>query len=186
VRAWLVIAAIGAVVCTVCDHLHVTTGVLGYPRPFVWQQAWWVPLLFAGATAFCVWGARTVRGWLRARPLPPATGRTVIADGIAFVTAYAFTAYGNSLPNVVLGVLVAAWLARVASGMPGWLVVYSLIVAAGGMLFEAGFSGLGFFHYHAPDYLGVARWLPALYLHAALLAATVERRIASDRQTATV
>ncbi len=177
-RAWLVVALAGAVVCTICDHLHVVTQVLGYPHSIFWEQEWWVPLLFASATTVCVWGARKMRHWFRGRALPvPSTGR-LLGEAIAFVTAYVFTAYGHTLPNVVLGVLAAAWFARAISGMPAWLVVYSLIVAAGGATFESIFSRAGFFHYYVPDYLGVPRWLPALYLHVALVSAAVERRMA--------
>ena len=53
------------------------------------------------------------------------------------------------------------------SGAPAWLVVYSLLVAAGGTLFEARWSTLGFFYYSSPDFIGVPRWLPGIYLHVA-------------------
>src|SRR5688572_5141172 len=45
----LLLAAQGAVVCTIGDQLHVRFGVISYPRPDVLGQAWWVPLLFLGA-----------------------------------------------------------------------------------------------------------------------------------------
>jgi hypothetical protein len=172
---WVVVAIVGAIACTVGDHLHVITGVLWYPRPVFWQQAWWVPLLFASASLVIVGGARPMRAALGGRA-EAVSGRRVIADGIAFMTAYAFTAYGHALPNVVLAVLVAAWLARVVGGVPAWLVIFSLLVAAGGTLFEAGWSRLGFFYYNVPDFIGVPRWLPGLYLHVALLAASMARR----------
>jgi len=37
---WLVLALVGAVICTVCDHLHATHGVLVYVHPVAWDQAW--------------------------------------------------------------------------------------------------------------------------------------------------
>jgi len=174
--SWVVVALVGAAACTVGDHLHVITGVLWYPRPVFWQQAWWVPLLFAGASIVIAGAAGPLRAALGGRA-EEVSGRRVLADGIAFMTAYAFTAYGHTLPNVVLVVLVAAWVARVVAGVPPWLVIFSLLVAVGGSLFEAGFSKLGFFYYHVPDFIGVPRWLPALYLHVALLAAGMARRL---------
>src|SRR5260370_11263232 len=110
---WVVAALFGAALCTVGDHLHVLTGVLWYPHPVLWRQAWWVPPLFGGASVAAVAAARELKRLLGGRPYPSGT---LLADAIAFCTAYAFTAYGSSLPNVVLAVLVAAWVARVPSG----------------------------------------------------------------------
>jgi hypothetical protein len=174
-RAWAIVAAAGAA-CTVGDHLHVITGVLSYPHPVFWQEAWWVPLLFAVAALAIVAVTRPIRTTLGGRA-EPASVRRVAGDSIAFMAAYAFTAYGHTLPNVVLVVLAAAWLARIVGGAPAWVVIYSLMVAAGGMLFEAGWSKLGFFHYLVPDFIGVPRWLPALYLHVAFLTASIARLV---------
>ena len=183
-RAWLAIAVMGAIVCTICDHLHVITGVLYYPKPFFWQQAWWVPPLFAGASVVITASAQPTRALLGGAVVPPPLLRCTAGDMLAFVTAYAFTAYGNSLPNVVLAVLVAWWLARVVAGAPPWLVVYSLLTAAGGTLFEAGWSKLGFFHYSNPDFIGVPRWLPGIYLHVAFLTADLSTYVQPRRALA--
>jgi hypothetical protein len=162
----------------VCDHLHATHGVLWYAHPVVWDQAWWVPLLFAGASLAAVGGATPVRRLLGARNPPPPTAREVAGDGLAFITAYAYTSFAPAdRPNVTLALLAAWWLARVVRGRAGWLVVYSLLTAAAGTLFEAGWSALGFFAYHHPDFLGVPRWLPGIYLHVALVAGPLERAL---------
>lgn len=173
---WLILAVAGAALCTVCDHLHATHGVLFYTHPTVWDQAWWVPLLFAGASLAAVAGATPVRRLLGARAGEPPTAREIAGDGIAFVTAYAFTSYAPAdRPNVTLALLAAWWLARVVRGRPRWLVIYALVMAAAGSAFEATWSALGFFAYRHPDVAGVPRWLPGIYLHAALLAGPVER-----------
>src|SRR6185503_2411797 len=174
---WLLVAVAGAAICTACDHLHVVTGVLSYPHPVFFSQAWWVPFLFGAASVAAVAGARTVRRMVGGAPLPRPTAGQVAGDGLAFVTAYAFTAYGHTLPNVVGLVLVGFWLARVLRGVTPWLVVYSIVIGLAGPLFEAFWSSLGFFHYSAPDLLGVPRWLPGIYLHVAFLAAGLERLI---------
>jgi len=135
-----------------------------------------VPLLFAGASLAAVAGAAPVRPLLHAAVAPAATARQVAGDGIAFVAAYAYTSFAPAeRPNVTLALLVAWWLARVVRGRATWLIVYSLVMAVAGSLFEAGWSALGFFHYRAPDLLGVPRWLPGIYLHAALVAGPLER-----------
>src|SRR6202022_2199590 len=109
------------------------------------DQAWWVPLLFAGASLVIVANAGMLRRLLGGRPLPAPAARVVAADGLAFVTAYAFTAYGHTLPNVVAGVLFAWWLARVLSDAPVWLIVYSGAGGAGGARFGPGGAGSGVF-----------------------------------------
>jgi hypothetical protein len=172
--AWVAIAIAGAIVCTVCDHLHVVTGVLVYPHPVFFQQAWWVPALFAGASVVIVANAGLVRRLRGAAPLPSPSPRQLIADALAFVTAYAFTAYGHGLPNLVLAVLVGFWAARALTSPP-WLALYSLLVAVGGSAFEGTWSALGFFHYLDPDVYHVPRWLPGIYLHVAFLTAALER-----------
>jgi hypothetical protein len=177
---WLAIAVAGAVVCTVCDHLHVMTGVLSYPRPAFFGEAWWVPLLFAAASVVIVDGARVVRKALRGPLLPVPSGLRIAAGGVGFVTAYAFTAYGHDRPGLVLWVLIGFWLAR-APTVPRWVLAYSIVVAIGGSSFEGFWSRLGFFRYHAPDLWGVPRWLPGIYLHVAFLTADLGRLVARDQ-----
>jgi hypothetical protein len=172
--AWLAVAGAGAVICTVCDHLHVVTGVLTYPRVAFWGEAWWVPFIFAAASVVIVASASSFRRMFAAPRLPAPSVQRVAAGGVAFVTAYAFTAFGHELPNVVAAVLAGFWLAR-ALEAPAWLVVYSIAVAVGGSAFEATWSALGFFRYLVPDFAGIPRWLPGIYLHVAFLTADLER-----------
>jgi hypothetical protein len=175
---WIVLAVAGSIVCTVGDHLHATHDVLWYPHVFAWAQAWWVPLLFAGASLAAVIGATPFRRMFGSKDEAAPTARQVAGDGIAFFVAYAVTSFiPSSLPNVTLALLVAWWLARVVRDRPLWLILYSLATAAAGTLFEAGWSRLGFFYYSHPDFIGVARWLPGIYLHAALLAGPLERTL---------
>src|SRR2546429_512867 len=47
---WLILALCGAAICTVCDHLHATHGVLWYTHPVVWDQGGWGPPLLSGAS----------------------------------------------------------------------------------------------------------------------------------------
>lgn len=173
---WVLLALSGAVLCTVCDHLHATHGVLWYVHPVAWSQAWWVPLLFAGASLAAVLGATPVRRLFGARVDVAPTAREIAGDGLAFVVAYAYTSFADpARPNVTLALLAAWWLARVVRGRATWLVVYSLLMAVVGSGFEAGWSALGFFYYHHADVVGVPRWLPGIYLHAALVAGPLER-----------
>jgi hypothetical protein len=172
---WAVVALVGGALCTVCDHLHVVGGVLYYPHPDVWQQAFWVPFLFIGASLAMPAGVAPFRQL--ARQLPPPSMRALVVASLLFVAAYAFTAAAGDWPNVVLLVLGTSWLIRVSMGVPRWLILYSLAVALVGAGLEAVLSSTGAFYYRHPDFLGVTRWLPALYLHAGLLAGPVRRML---------
>jgi hypothetical protein len=174
---WALAALLGMILCSVCDHLHATYGVLYYPFPVLWAQAWWVPLLFFTASLSSLSGAGVVRRALRGEGVD-ATARQLVGSTIAFITAYVFTAFAHSQPNVVLAVLVGWWLARVVSGAPVWLVAFSLVTAVLGTCFEATLSRVGGFYYHHPDFMGVPRWLPGIYLHAALLAGPLHQVVA--------
>jgi hypothetical protein len=168
----LTAAALAGAACVVLDQLHVTEGVLFYPHPAIWGQAWWVFPLFFSATLAIFAGLKLVHP----KPLdndPPL--RAATGDFIALVTAYAFTAFAASLPNVVLCVLLGTWVARAVRGMPGRHIVFCILCALIGSAFEAMLSGAGGFTYYHPDFLGVPRWLPALYLHAAVAGDSARR-----------
>jgi hypothetical protein len=168
---WALAILAGALVATTGDHLHVVYGVLEYPHPVLFRQAWWVFPLFVGATWTMISGGESVRKRLSGRPVHTNLGEVLLATG-AFFVAYAFTAVAEDLPNVVLAVLVLLWLVRMR-GMPSWVWACALLSAVGGVAFEAGLSAAGGFWYVNPDFLGVPRWLPGLYLHAALAAVRI-------------
>ncbi len=172
VSRWLLAAVAGSILCTVLDHLHATYDVLYYRAPFVWAQAWWVPLLFFSGTLATLNGSRILKRVFGGEDLN-ATPRQIAGATVAFTAAYAFTSFGHTQPNVVLAMLVAWWVARVVSNAPMWLIAFSLVTAVLGACFEAVLSSTGAFYYHHPDFMGVPRWLPGIYLHAALFAAPV-------------
>ena len=163
---WLAAMGLGGLVATLGDRMHVAYGVLFYRHAAVLHQPWWVFLLFVGATGAMLAGGETVRKALSGDPVPTSPGEALLATA-AFFVAYAFTAVAAELPTFLVVALVLTWLARVR-GMPRWILVYALAVAVGGVGFEAMFSRLGAFAYVRPDWIGVPRWLPGLYLHAAL------------------
>ncbi len=165
VKPFVAVAA-GAVLATTGDHLHVVYGVLFYPHPVLLQQAWWVLPLFVGATWGMLAGSEDVRTRLAGAKVATSLGEALLAAG-AFFVAYAFTAVAAELPTFVLVVLVATWLLRIRA-LPRWVVAFGLVSAVCGVGSEAALSYAGGFAYVNPDFLGVPRWLPALYLHASL------------------
>src|SRR5262249_39232502 len=115
IMRWAAAFVVGAVLCTVLDHQHVVWGVLSYPHPDFWQQAWWVPLLFGCAALAAVFVVDPIRRLLSG---VAGTEPAFLAwiDAGTFAAAYYFTAVANHEPDLVAGVLVGTWLVRVAAG----------------------------------------------------------------------
>jgi len=170
---WIVLALVGSALCTVGDHLHATCGVLEYRHVFFWDQAWWVPPLFMGAALAAVLGCKPFLDWgKRTGEVRRPDARQLLADGLGFFAAYAYTSFAaHDHPNVTLAVLVIAFIVRVlGERRPTWLVASCVALAAGGVLTEFAVSSTGGFHYLHPDFLATPRWLAGIYLHAGLIA----------------
>lgn len=167
-RARGVIALIGAVVGTLCDHLHVAFDVLGYPAPDFWGQAWWVPPLYGSAALGLFEGHRLFV------KVPRLVGRceAVVVFSL-FIAAYATTAVLADRPVVVLLVLTAPWVVYVYLRGSRRFVAYALGTAAVGVAVECVLQALGLFAYKAPVVWRVPVWLPALYLWGAALGAAM-------------
>lgn len=163
---------IGGALCLWLDYLHATHGVTGYFRADLGLQPWWTPFLFVGATAATVAMAQVTRRLLRGAPVT-VTPLGLVADFGAFVGAYALTSFLYDRPNLLALILVVGWAARTVGRVPGWVIVYSLCTGAAGFVVEATLIALHQFYYQHPDWLGVARWLPAIYLHAGVLGASL-------------
>jgi hypothetical protein len=174
---WLVAFVFGGLWCYVLDHQHVAWGVLSYPTPDFWDQEWWVPLLFGTSTVLSLLAVDPIRRLVRGAPGQPPPVALVAADLASFSMAYYLTAVAHHEPDLLLLMLVGAWIIRVAAGMPAWGVAYCIGAGLVGPAVEATISGLGLFHYHQPDFLGFGRWLPGLYLHVGVLAVTLGRRM---------
>jgi len=163
----LVLFALGAVVGTALDHLHVLGGVLAYPRPAFWGEAAFVPHLFGGATVSLVLLWRLAfRGQA---PRWPHAGRFGLYL-LDFAFAYLLTVLLRDLPWISLAALTVTWLTLAAPHGPR-LVAYGVVVAIAGTLTEAALCRLGLFGYLSPGLLpglAVPLWLPGLYLHASL------------------
>jgi hypothetical protein len=170
---------LGAVVGTLGDRIHTFWTVLTYPRPTAWGEAWWVvPEMGCAGVAMIAAHAQT-RGALGEAP-GGASSRDVASAFAWFAGAYLATGLFRAYPGALALALAAAFVARALS--PGvrtsramWL--HALGTALTGTLAEATLSATGAFSYVVAGRVGnVPVWLPGLYLHAALLARSVERR----------
>ncbi|HXN82741.1 MAG TPA: hypothetical protein VN883_09705 [Myxococcales bacterium] len=175
--AYLLLFAIGAVLGTALDHLHVAAAVLAYRSPVLFSQAAWVPPLFGFAAVAFVRLRRPFRSPPEERP---SFQRVFLSLG-GFAVAYAVTALGSARPWAVAAILVATWGLLVAG--PGWRrrALYGLALASIGTTFESALSWLGGFHYLVPTTLLVPVWLPALYLHASVLMEALDRVLLEPR-----
>lgn len=175
--AFAVAALLGGVGCLLLDHLHATHGVLWYPRPVVWGQAWWVLPLFVGATAATIGGARLVRRLLGGAAIAAPSLGAIVGDALAFATVYAATSFVQARSDIMALVFVAFWVARVAHGVRPWVIAFCVATALAGWGVEAGVQALDGFHYRHTDIGAVPYWLPTIYLYVGLLGAQLERAV---------
>ncbi|MBI5497123.1 MAG: DUF2878 family protein [Deltaproteobacteria bacterium] len=171
-------AVLGCGLGTALDALHAYNGVLSYPHVAFGLQDWWVPPEFALAGVAMGLGHRFIAVRLGGRPVPSAAPVEVLVGAAVFVAVYAAsgwvqdTALAYGVACVVAFMGLAWWTPRDARPALLW---HALGAAVMGPVVEATLSGLGLFRYHRPDVLGVPAWLPAIYLHAAVATAALDR-----------
>ena len=168
---WVLLFLAGGIGGALCDQIHVQAGVLAYPHPFLADQAWWVAPQFGVAMLVILAGTRpfAVRSRSRSRTVP---------DAALFLGAYGATGLFNRWPVALAVALLALWLVRVAvDEHRAVLVVFAVLLAAGGTLYEGALAATGAFHYTRPDVFHVPVWLPGIYLNGAALALDVARAL---------
>ena len=154
---------LGGLVGLLLDRLHVHYGVLWYPRPFVWEQAWWVLPLFGATTLVVLNGARL---FMRA-----AFGEHDVAgSALWFFAAYWASGVWQGHP---IGLSVAYVVFLAMRTTHGITLLFALGLALGGVLVEASLVSIDAFRYRHPDLLGLPYWLPGLYAHGAPFALAV-------------
>jgi hypothetical protein len=151
------------------DQIHVRYGVLHYPKPWLWGQAWWVAPLFAVATIVILSAAR-----LFTDGAPGTREHQVAGSAGWFVAAYWASGQWHAHP-IGLSVAYAVFFALRTTHRP--TLIFAGLLAAGGVTFEAALSSTGAFAYRHPDFFGVPMWLAGLYLHGAPLALAISARL---------
>jgi hypothetical protein len=162
--------ALGAVVGTLLDGIHLLGDVLVYDQQAFGEWAWFVPLEFGLAGLLAGLAIPVIE---RAVGLSPPWRPTLalrIAELLLFAAAYGATALwdGDGAPWLMLGLTallgVRLWLAPVAGD---W--AYAAAAALLGPLAEIAISATGAFDYTHPDFAGIPMWLPALWANGGLL-----------------
>lgn len=177
-RVWLKILIVGGLCGALCDQIHVHGGVLYYAQPVILQQAWWVALLFAGASGL-IYATTSLWAQPAEKRAPTAVSAPEIArQALWFVAMYALSAgmRDRSLALVVLYAIL--FVRRMVRRRDVWPQVANAGgLAIGGTAFEMALSSTGAFSYTYPDIGGVPLWLPGLYMHGAPLAMALVRAI---------
>lgn len=182
VRAAVILAAIGATLGPVLDYLHVVTGAIRYPPP-VETVPWWVPLLYTGAALAIGLSHPALDPWLQRRRTQPLTRGRVLGGFLVFLSVWLLSG-AIHLPSAVVAAILAPpslaawwWLDRTWQGLG-----QALATAAGGCLVEITLSHAGLFSHTHPDMLGVAFWLPWIYVAASSGVGNVGRWLAGARR----
>lgn len=178
-RAAAFLFVLGATLGVALDAIHAHLGATVYTHPILWRLAWWTPLLFG--SAFTIGLVRPLLDAVAARrggKLSPPPPRSLVAVAMAlFVVAYFTTVLPLAWPLVagILGANFALgfWLCdRSRTGLG-----IALGAMIGGAAVESFLIACGTFSYVRPAYLGLAGWLPFLYLSAAVALTTLARRL---------
>ena len=164
----------GAIGGTPLDQIHVRSHVLHYAHPRLAGEAWWViPEFGAAATVallFATW--TTKRSWS-----VPRDGVPIVVDASIFAVAYSVTGVLHRHSWIILVVVLCLWAAMIAVHRDRKaFVLVSLALMIAGPIYEGALSSTGAFRYDVTPLVGrVPIWLPALYLNAGVLAASIAR-----------
>jgi hypothetical protein len=174
-RAGLVLALLGVTLGPVLDYVHVVTGAIRYTPP-VRFVPWWVPLLYTGAAVAIGLSHPIGDLLLRARPLPRRSG---VELALGFAVFCGVWIASGALPFG--SAVVAAILAPVSLALWAWLdrtwqgLAQAAVTALGGVAVEVALTRAGVFAHAHADVLGVALWLPWIYVAASVGVGNVGR-----------
>jgi hypothetical protein len=179
VREAIGLVAAGAVFGTLLDGVHVATSTTRYAHPALLGLAWWVPLLFAGAS-LAIGVSHHLVDVILDRDVRPTTPR-VVAGMVLLLLLWATSGLVKPA-HLALWILAPAsvlmWLALDGSAVG---LVLALATAASGVAVEAMLAAAGAFTYVAPDAGRVASWLPWLYVAASVAVGNYARWLGGAR-----
>lgn len=172
--ALFTIGAVGGLIGDMCHVVSGTTVYLEDPLPYIWKSQLWFPLMVGGGTAALGWIAVAL-GARAAEPKLDDPRRETAAMIASVLGLYALTAIVRGEPSavgIVLCYSVAGLIcSRFARDRVDWLCAG--LAAIFGVGTEMVLSAVGVFEYAGDieQIIGVAAWLPALYLAYGVVAA---------------
>lgn len=163
-RAALILAGIGAALGPMLDYAHAANGAIRYGEP-VRFVPWWVPLLYAGA-ALSIGLSHPLADILLRRAARVSLTPPRVAMGFLGFLAVWFASGAIHLGSLIVTMILAP-----ASLAMWWMLdrtAIGLVLAAGtaafGAMVEISLMRAGLFHHTSPDMLGLAYWLPWIYV----------------------
>ncbi len=174
----LLLALLAALVTTFCDAIHVHTGTLVYPDPWLFNQSFWVfPSFFI---SFLVMAAAY---FLVAKTLPdaisheqstaPGSFQACIETSTCFVMVFLLSGFGSREPILLAVVFYVSFFLRLAFTYDKrFFFGLALVLAAAGIFGEgtlAVFDMVQYRHseYRMPEVYNVPWWLGGVYMHGA-------------------
>lgn len=185
----LMLASVGALVATTGDLVHVHTGTLAYPDPFVMGQAWWVSPVFLMAFTSMALGYRILARYATRIGVASSISRSRghwsawVETLVAFWLVYLLSGFGQGEPVLMSCLFYASFLARWAfSYERAWLMLMAVLMALGGMFAEGLMGHIGMVAYQHRDVFHVPWWLGGLYMHGAFALREGMRCFAPDAE----
>lgn len=173
----LFLFCIGAILGPVSDSFHVMSLTSGYPFPKYFGLAWWVPILFGGATVVLAI-SHVGADKLFKRPKKAISWKEVIGGLLCFMFIYyasGFLVLPDLYRIIVLGFFAfAVWYLFDKSFLG---LILAIIVAFFGCLVEILIIGTGHFYYNIKDIYGIPYWLPFLYMTASVAVGNLGRKL---------
>jgi hypothetical protein len=172
----------GAVLLSFFDGFHTHSGTIEYPHPLILRMAWWTPLLFGATAAGGGWvyarAYERLGGDRRTAPWPLLAGAFCGFGSLYFATGFWAAPDAVKLAALAAGAIVL-WLLVDRSWQGALLAVPTVV---GGCAVEIALVHASAFRYVDGRLLGVAAWLPGLYLAAAPAVGQLARRVLAPAQ----
>jgi hypothetical protein len=161
--------ALGAVLGTMLDGIHVYRDVLSYETPAFGRWAWFVPVEFGLLGAGVGFLVPLIEGRITGGRSNWSAGRR-LGELLLFFALYAASAVADGRAAAALAmVLLLLAIVRLALGPTAGDLPYVAAAAVLGPAVEAVIAGAGAFSYSHPDFIGIPYWLPGLWANAGFL-----------------
>ncbi len=167
-------ALLGAFVATACDAMHVFTGTLSYPEPFLFGQGWFVfPGFFVAFTVMALSFHSTSvvfpERLTREESMRSGNARLFAENLLFFAAMYLMSGFGNHYPTLLCIIFYGGFLLRsLFTYERPFILLFAIILGIGGMFVEGLMTEFDLVHYRQPEIFGVPYWLGGLYMHGAL------------------
>jgi len=170
----LFVAAGAAVFTTLCDGVHVLTGTLTYSNPDWFGQSWSVfpsftVVFFVMMLLYDKIFTKLPEEFEHQRSTSHGSLKEMVESFLIFFLVYLMSGLGNEHPVLLNLIFYGAFLMRLRITYErSFILVFSIVLAIGGMVGEGLLVLSGWVEYRDPDIFYVPYWLGGIYLHGGL------------------